>query len=57
MLHKNDEFKKKYNYLKNLLIDYTIADPQSKYRDDKDKLKYLIWGYSECLEKKINNDW
>lgn len=57
LLHKNDEFIKKYNYIKYLLTDYTIANPQSKYRDDKDKLKYLIRGYSECLEKKINNDW
>lgn len=57
ILHKNNEFIRKYNYIEYLLTDYTIANPQSKYRDDKDKLKYLIRGYSNCIEKKTTNDW
>ena len=53
-LHKNNEFVKKYNYVKYLLTDLNMI---SKYNKDEKNLKWLIYGYSNCLEKKTTNDW
>ena len=52
--HKNNEFVKKYNYVKYLLNDYSFAD--SSYRDDDFKLKWLLNGYNDCLQKETKNN-
>lgn len=52
--HKNNEFIKKYEYIKYLLTDYQMSNNSN---DDSDKLKYLLWGYRDCLERNTNNAW
>ena len=55
--HKDNEFIKKYTFIKYLLTDYQMASPNSSYNKDSDKLKYLFWGYRDCLERNTTNKW
>ena len=54
--HSNNEFIKKYKFVRYLLTDYSMADVDSKYQKEEKKLYWLFSGYNDCLHKETTNE-
>lgn len=57
LLHKNDEFIIKYKFIEPLVLGYKWSGVDSNdYSYDDLTMEFLLWGYKNCTEVKINNE-